>query len=358
MGTYCKMKFPSTPSVATIKRLFGTSGNRCAFPRCTSSLIDGSTVVGKICHIKAQSEGGPRYDPNQTPEERHGFDNLILMCGRHHDVIDDDQEAYTVEYLQRLKRKHEESAGEMSDDETDVAARLLLDQPVSSAYQAGGITAHTVNIQNYGPFEPHASEQPQAGVSEAAAHDGKARFRGTDEALGLHWNTIPFIESSETEIFLAKGPAIWLRLIPRDVGSREWSHDELLRFGRSPEMPLVPLLWANMQYLRAEDGIGAYSTLIPGDPSPETESVAFAFITGELWCVDTSVLRMGKEKRNLYFLDIARTLISRFKKYGQFLRSLSRQPSIRWIVGLGGTKGWRLNVPQPANHFSISIGET
>ena len=77
-------------------------------------------VVGKICHIKARNnEGGPRFDPNQSAEQRHGFENLILMCGRHHDVIDDDEEAHTVEYLHKLKAKHEQSAIALSDDEAE-----------------------------------------------------------------------------------------------------------------------------------------------------------------------------------------------------------------------------------------------
>src|SRR5712671_1056267 len=87
------------PSVPTKKRLFALSSNRCAFPRCPATLIDGKTVVGKICHIKGARPGGARYDAQQSAAARHGFDNLILMCGRHHDVIDDDEEAYTVDRL-------------------------------------------------------------------------------------------------------------------------------------------------------------------------------------------------------------------------------------------------------------------
>ena len=50
---------------------------------------------------------GPRYDPNQTVEERHAFGNLVLMCPIHHDVIDDDPDSYTVERLRSIKTTHE-----------------------------------------------------------------------------------------------------------------------------------------------------------------------------------------------------------------------------------------------------------
>jgi tetratricopeptide (TPR) repeat protein len=96
------------PSTAIIKRLFAASGNQCAFPDCTQPLVTSGKVTGHICHIKARSPGGPRYDPEQSDEERHGFDNLVLMCPAHHDVIDADAEIYTVERLWEIKREHEE----------------------------------------------------------------------------------------------------------------------------------------------------------------------------------------------------------------------------------------------------------
>lgn len=134
------------PSVAVIKRLFAKSGNKCAFKNCVSPLVDGKKVVGKICHIKAKSEGGARYDPLQTAAERHDYENLILLCGRHHDVIDDDPDAYTVGYLHKLKLQHEQSATTLSEDQVREGVQTILDQSVSTTGQSGGVTAHTVNI--------------------------------------------------------------------------------------------------------------------------------------------------------------------------------------------------------------------
>jgi hypothetical protein len=76
-------------------------GHRCAYPRCPSRLVEdpSGTLVGEVCHIKGKSSGrgSHRHDPSQTDEERHGVGNLIALCGTHHRVIDDDEEAYTVE---------------------------------------------------------------------------------------------------------------------------------------------------------------------------------------------------------------------------------------------------------------------
>src|SRR5687768_3139965 len=95
------------PSTATIKALFSVSGNRCAFPGCPDETVDFSTVeptiTGEICHIKAQSEGGPRYDQSQTPDERHAFANLVIMCARHHKIIDENANTYPVTALVEMK---------------------------------------------------------------------------------------------------------------------------------------------------------------------------------------------------------------------------------------------------------------
>lgn len=88
--------------------------NRCAFPSCKTPLIDPATntVLAEICHIEAQNAKGPRFNPKQSPEERHGFDNLVLMCGAHHKVIDapENLSVYSVAHLIQLKKDHEQAA--------------------------------------------------------------------------------------------------------------------------------------------------------------------------------------------------------------------------------------------------------
>jgi hypothetical protein len=73
------------------------------FPKCSVEIVQGDTVVGKICHIKAVSPNGPCYDPRQTATKRHGYDNLLLLCANHHTMIDDDLEAYTVDRPVKMK---------------------------------------------------------------------------------------------------------------------------------------------------------------------------------------------------------------------------------------------------------------
>lgn len=98
------------PVKEVLRALFARSGNQCAFPGCTQSLIStNNKFIGQLCHIEAASPGGERYNSNQTDEERRAYDNLILMCYPHH-IETDDTEAYTVDTLKEIKYQHESSS--------------------------------------------------------------------------------------------------------------------------------------------------------------------------------------------------------------------------------------------------------
>ena len=64
-------------------------------------------LIGRIVHIEAAMPGGARFRAAMTNEERRGFENLMLMCGTHHDVIDADVVTWTVDRLRDVKANHE-----------------------------------------------------------------------------------------------------------------------------------------------------------------------------------------------------------------------------------------------------------
>lgn len=93
----------------TIKRLFGLSGNQCAFPGCTKSLVNiNNAKDANICHIAAANEDGERYDPDMQDAQRADYENLILLCVQHHDETNN-EEIYTVEVLKEMRKNHESS---------------------------------------------------------------------------------------------------------------------------------------------------------------------------------------------------------------------------------------------------------
>ncbi len=69
------------------KKLWSRSGNICSYPGCNVELVQErrtDRVVGEEAHIKGEKPLASRYDPNQTPEERMGYENHVLLCPTHH----------------------------------------------------------------------------------------------------------------------------------------------------------------------------------------------------------------------------------------------------------------------------------
>lgn len=100
-------------SVRDRKRLWGLSASRCAFPNCRQELVEtisdgqGAVLVGDEAHIVAQSPDGPRGNSDLSGSVRDAYDNLILLCARHHIVIDNDVTGYPVDKLLGFKADHE-----------------------------------------------------------------------------------------------------------------------------------------------------------------------------------------------------------------------------------------------------------
>lgn len=98
------------PTQATIKYLYAHAFV-CGFKGCRRTLyrLDERTGVrtlnSRICHINARSEGGPRWNPNQSASDNRSRDNLILMCIEHASAIDDPstQATYRAEILRQWK---------------------------------------------------------------------------------------------------------------------------------------------------------------------------------------------------------------------------------------------------------------
>ena len=107
------MKHPE-PTASTVFKLYGSS-QRCAFPGCPEPHIEVDRNTGvkicnaEVCHIHAKSENGPRWNPSQTSEENRSDGNLLLLCRKHHAVVDDLRNVghYTADMLRAWKAEQE-----------------------------------------------------------------------------------------------------------------------------------------------------------------------------------------------------------------------------------------------------------
>lgn len=108
--------FPADVIEAIRKR----AGGLCSMPNCraattgpSESRVGGVTNVGVAAHITAAAPGGPRYDPDMTPEQRRARENGIWVCQVHGKAIDDDEQRYPTDLL----RAWRDRAETLADDE-------------------------------------------------------------------------------------------------------------------------------------------------------------------------------------------------------------------------------------------------
>jgi hypothetical protein len=146
----------------TLKKLFGLSGNMCAFPECNAAIIDSTfeILVGEICHIKSKSSNGPRYDSNQTDEERNSYENLLVMCNPHNKIVDhpDTRDKFPVELLRRFKDDHEaqfKNTVVSCGLSYKFVSHFISFESVTSYNQSGGQTANIIN--NFPTEQPQVS---------------------------------------------------------------------------------------------------------------------------------------------------------------------------------------------------------
>lgn len=88
----------------------------CSNPECNmttigpSSFADKTINIGVAAHITAASEGGPRFNPTLTNEERSDINNGIWLCQSCSKLIDSDTIKYSEEVLQVWKNQANQNA--------------------------------------------------------------------------------------------------------------------------------------------------------------------------------------------------------------------------------------------------------
>ena len=99
-------------------KLWAVSAGRCEIcnePLYTDGVLGFDGNFGEMAHIHAVSEGGPRHKYHMTKEEKNNFDNLMLLCPKHHHLIDSKPEEFEDGYLIHLKKMHEDRIRQLTD---------------------------------------------------------------------------------------------------------------------------------------------------------------------------------------------------------------------------------------------------
>lgn len=93
-------------------RLVASSAGRCEFRGCNRDLYQHPVTstpgnYAQAAHIVAFREAGPR-GATSRPEDVNAFENLMLLCGDCHHLIDTKHAEFSVELLKEHKREHED----------------------------------------------------------------------------------------------------------------------------------------------------------------------------------------------------------------------------------------------------------
>jgi hypothetical protein len=102
------MAGPRSYNEGTRQGLFTLANGTCYFPGCeipTIVFVEGVPSINvHVAHIRGAHKGSQRYDPAMSDAERAAFENLILLCKPHHDLVDRIRPSdYPVEVLQSWK---------------------------------------------------------------------------------------------------------------------------------------------------------------------------------------------------------------------------------------------------------------
>jgi|GEM_PF-1169248 len=96
------------------KILWARAAGRCSFRQCGEELIvnktklDPAVMTGEMAHIIGRSKKGPRGLALPIDKDlRDSYENAILLCEKHHKIVDGQRNTYTVEILQQMKEEHE-----------------------------------------------------------------------------------------------------------------------------------------------------------------------------------------------------------------------------------------------------------
>ena len=94
--------------------LWARAGGCCQYRGCNDYLV-GDLIAGRedgtfgfLVHVVADSPGGPRGDPARSAVLAKSLENLMLMCARHHKLIDvDAPDDHPETLLLAMKAEHE-----------------------------------------------------------------------------------------------------------------------------------------------------------------------------------------------------------------------------------------------------------
>jgi hypothetical protein len=165
--------------------LWVKSGRRCQYKGCNTPLYQ--DILTKrffnqayIAHIIADVEGGPRGDKVRSPLLADNISNLMLLCDRHHRLIDRDDVAGNSESsLLEMKKLHEERIELVTSIAPDMHSHIVIYKSNVGAHTPV-ITYESIRAYLLPAHFPAQSHAIDLGLSNSPQRDKDTIFWTTE----------------------------------------------------------------------------------------------------------------------------------------------------------------------------------
>ena len=158
--------------------LAGRAAGRCEYSGCNEELTEDQLTrrtdhFGAFAHIVADKPGGPRGDVVRSPQLANDIDNLMLLCQKHHKLIDGaNWRNYSESLLREMKAEHEKRVRELASYQGEQRTHLLLVE--------GGIGARAGWVSREAAARAalplYAQDKTSVAFSQSRIQDGEDLF--------------------------------------------------------------------------------------------------------------------------------------------------------------------------------------
>jgi hypothetical protein len=109
----------SSISASVLKRLYADFAGLCAISDCPyPNRLENGTPILEVAHISSVGDDGIRPNPDLEASDGNQLSNLILLCPKHHRLIDALPSEYTAEKLKIIRDWHVERVARILDSAT------------------------------------------------------------------------------------------------------------------------------------------------------------------------------------------------------------------------------------------------
>lgn len=109
--------------------LWSVCAGRCEI--CNSVLYENwftldKVNIGKLAHVIAHADKGPRANPSLPQKERDSIENIMLLCDGCHTTVDTDEASYTVDRLHKIKNDFENKIRFQTEPTYEQSRKILI----------------------------------------------------------------------------------------------------------------------------------------------------------------------------------------------------------------------------------------